>query len=246
MREYADDTTYYMLSAVSRTRGVTLALPAHFLKHMDCRRCQSEDLAELTCQKVHRGAKDVICNTPAKLRKAIEIIEGADQADKFVVCCSYKESTEVAAKAFKRIKSVGPDQVEIVLHDDAGARAEKFQAFQSPGGKRILCMDAKGNSDGLNLYAANNLILLDTPESFEVEEQLVGRLYRIGQTRPVTIHTIVVDDTIESRHADQRAGWREAKTKGVSIDADLDSASGGADATTYRTLKWLITGKKGN
>lgn len=239
-------------SSKELTRGLPLEhLPVNLVKHLDYRRCGERERKTETCEQVHGGAADTVCTIPAKLKKAVSIVTNADKKDTFLVCAGYPESTKAVAAALGGIAGIGVDEVETVLADDdlpghggAGTRAKKFQAFQSNGGKKILCMEFKGNCDGINLFAANHLILLDTPKSWEIEKQLIGRVYRIGQKRDVTVHTIVVEDTIESRQAKQREEWR--RSPDVNTDSILDDVETGDSAeAACRMLKWLITGKKG-
>ena len=234
-------------SSKELTRGLPLPyLSANLVKHMDFRRsCETNTD---TCAQVHGGDADTICGIPAKVKKLVSIVSNADPADTFLVCAGYPETTKAAAAALAGIERLGRDAVETVLADDdqpghggAGTRARKFQEFQSQHGKKVLCMEFKGNSDGINLFAANNLILLDTPKSWEIEKQLVGRVYRIGQQRDVTVHTIVVENTIESRQANQRQELR--RSAGSSTLDDVES--GDSATATCKMLKWLITGKKG-
>lgn len=54
-------------------------------------------------------------------------------------------------------------------------------------------------SVGLNLVMANQVILCDPWWAPAVEDQSVDRVYRLGQTRPVTVYKLVVENSIEDR-----------------------------------------------
>jgi superfamily II DNA/RNA helicase len=61
----------------------------------------------------------------------------------------------------------------------------------------FLSTDAGGT--GLNLQEADTVIQLDLPWNPAVLEQRVGRVHRMGQTRPVRVISLVTHGTIEDR-----------------------------------------------
>jgi len=54
-------------------------------------------------------------------------------------------------------------------------------------------------SVGLNLVAANQVILSDSWWAPAIEDQAVDRIHRLGQTRPTTVWRLVVEGSIEER-----------------------------------------------
>lgn len=52
---------------------------------------------------------------------------------------------------------------------------------------------------GLNLTAADYVIILDPWWNPAVENQAADRAHRIGQSRPVTIYRLIARDTVEER-----------------------------------------------
>src|SRR3546814_1366106 len=68
-------------------------------------------------------------------------------------------------------------------------RQEMVNAFQSsPSAFDVLILSPKAGGVGLTITAANNVIHLSRWWNPAVEDQATDRAYRIGQTRPVTIH----------------------------------------------------------
>ena len=77
-------------------------------------------------------------------------------------------------------------------------RGKLFENFNNdPGCRVFLSTDAGGV--GLNLQAASLLINLDIPWNPAVLEQRIGRVYRIGQKRNVSIINMVSTGTIENK-----------------------------------------------
>jgi SNF2 family DNA or RNA helicase len=87
-------------------------------------------------------------------------------------------------------------------------RTEAVSRFQRGEGDLFL-ISLKAGGTGLNLTAANFVILLDPWWNPAVEMQAADRAHRIGQRNPVTIYRLVTADTVEERvvelHARKRA-----------------------------------------
>ena len=90
----------------------------------------------------------------------------------------------------------------------AAERARLVEAFQRGEGDFFL-VSLKAGGLGLNLTAANYVILLDPWWNPAVEQQAADRAHRIGQKRPVTVYRLVAADTVEERvlalHAEKKA-----------------------------------------
>ena len=63
----------------------------------------------------------------------------------------------------------------------------------------IMLVSLKAGNAGLNLVAANNVIIFDPFWNPYIEEQAIDRAYRIGQKREVNVHRIIVPETVEDR-----------------------------------------------
>ena len=77
-------------------------------------------------------------------------------------------------------------------------RARRVDAFQNGEGDFFL-ISLKAGGAGLNLTAADYVIILDPWWNPAVENQAADRAHRIGQNRPVTIYRLIARDTVEER-----------------------------------------------
>jgi SNF2 family DNA or RNA helicase len=66
----------------------------------------------------------------------------------------------------------------------------------------ILLVSLRAGGTGLNLTRASHVVHFDRWWNPAVEDQATDRAHRIGQTRTVTVHTLVTAGTIEDRIAD--------------------------------------------
>ena len=78
-------------------------------------------------------------------------------------------------------------------------RASVVAEFQSESGPRIMLVSLKAGGTGLNLTAADHVFLLDPWWNPAVEDQAADRAHRIGQERPVLVHRLVAEATVEER-----------------------------------------------
>jgi len=78
----------------------------------------------------------------------------------------------------------------------ASQRREAFNKLYD-GRARVFVLGIRSGAVGLNLTRANHLIFLEKQNSAATREQAIGRVQRIGQTRPVYVHTLHMPQTID-------------------------------------------------
>jgi len=78
-------------------------------------------------------------------------------------------------------------------------RAGVVARFQDPGGPPLMLVSLTAGGLGLNLTAADHVVILDPWWNPAVEDQAASRAHRIGQERPVMVYRIVAEDTVEER-----------------------------------------------
>ncbi|WP_235854464.1 DEAD/DEAH box helicase [Nonomuraea aridisoli] len=101
-------------------------------------------------------------------------------------------------------------------------REELVRSFQD-GGVPVFLLSLKAAGTGLNLTRADHVIHYDRWWNPAVEDQATDRAHRIGQSRPVQVHRLIAEGTIEDRIAQMLAAKRSL--------ADAVLASGEAALT---------------
>ena len=80
--------------------------------------------------------------------------------------------------------------------------------FQSGNGGDVFLISLKAGGTGLNLTAADYVIILDPWWNPAVEDQAADRAHRMGQQRPVTVYRLIMKNSIEEKiihmHKDKR------------------------------------------
>lgn len=114
-------------------------------------------------------------------------------------------------------------------------RAKLVKEFQT-GEQSLFLISLKAGGTGLNLTAADYVIHLDPWWNPAVEDQASDRIYRIGQTRPVTIYRLIAAQTIEEKII------RLHQTKKSLADSLLDGSDMAHKLTKEEMLDLLRSG----
>ena len=78
-------------------------------------------------------------------------------------------------------------------------RERVLATYEQSDGPILLLISLRAGGVGLNLTAANHVWLMDCWWNSSIEDQAIDRVHRLGQTRAVTVHRLLVEHTIEDR-----------------------------------------------
>jgi SNF2 family DNA or RNA helicase len=84
-------------------------------------------------------------------------------------------------------------------------RRAEINRFQDQAGPPIFFISLRAGGVGVNLTAADYVILMDPWWNPAVENQAIDRTHRIGQTQPVTAYRLIASETVEERIAGLQA-----------------------------------------
>ena len=120
-------------------------------------------------------------------------------------------------------------RVPVQRRDDMVAR---FQAGEVP----VFLLSLKAGGTGLNLTRATHVVHYDRWWNPAVEDQASDRAYRIGQDRPVQVHRLVTEGTLEDRIADLLESKRDLAERVVGSGEGWISELSDADLARLVTL----------
>ncbi|MER6671546.1 DEAD/DEAH box helicase [Streptomyces sp. NPDC000983] len=112
-------------------------------------------------------------------------------------------------------------------------REEQVRRFQA-GEVPVFLLSLKAAGTGLNLTRAEHVVHYDRWWNPAVEAQATDRAYRIGQTRPVQVHRLIAEGTVEDRIADMLSRKKEL------ADAVLGSGEAALTELTDAELAELV------
>lgn len=137
--------------------------------------------------------KSIQSASRVKYEKLDEIVNQAIERGEKIVIYSPKFTHGVVGTLRDRYSHLGA-----VFMDGSNnkTRNKVIEDFQKDSNMKVMVMNKVGG-EGIPLTAANNLVFLWEPYSPGERRQVVGRVWRPGQKKPVKIFTLNVDDTID-------------------------------------------------
>ncbi|KAH9903989.1 RAD5-like protein [Xylariomycetidae sp. FL2044] len=78
-------------------------------------------------------------------------------------------------------------------------RDQSISALYNDPDTRVMLASLNACAVGINLVAADTVVLADSWWAPAIEDQAVNRVHRIGQTRDVTVWRLIVDKSVEER-----------------------------------------------
>jgi superfamily II DNA or RNA helicase len=121
----------------------------------------------------------------------------------------------------------------VVLTGDTRDRETPIRLFQS-GEVPLFLVSLKAGGTGLNLTAADTVILYDPWWNPAVEDQASGRAHRIGQDKAVFVHRLVMLGTVEEKMEELKTRKREL------VAGILDAERGATLALTEDDIEALF------
>ena len=117
----------------------------------------------------------------------------------------------------------------------AARRQEQVDRFQA-GEVPVFVVSLKAGGTGLNLTRATHVVHYDRWWNPAVEDQASDRAWRIGQDRPVQVHRLVCEGTVEDRIASLLADKRSIADAVVTAGEGWISELGDAELRTLVAL----------
>ncbi|EOD17057.1 Chromodomain helicase DNA binding protein, partial [Emiliania huxleyi CCMP1516] len=174
-----------------------------------------------------------VCNHPFLLRgvvqaEGLEAASDAEYAERLVLLDKLLPSLRAQGHRvllFSQFRMLLDLLEDYVAHRgfsherlDGGVTGERRQAaidrFCAPGSNTFLfLLGTKAGGVGINLTAADTVILFDPDWNPQNDVQAQARCHRIGQTKPVRVYRLVTRDTYEDqlyRSANKKLGLEQA------------------------------------
>lgn len=116
--------------------------------------------------------------------------------DKIIIFSQFQGFLDIVQSELRR------HQLAMLRFDGSmsiGERDSVINEFTKNPSVKILLMSLKCGNMGVNIVAANHIILLDPWWNPMIRRQAVARCHRIGQNKPVYIYRMMIKDTVEER-----------------------------------------------
>ncbi len=148
-----------------------------------------------------------------KLRRLVEIVsEAADGGRKVIVFSYFRDVLETVIEVLKGrdgvpgMPVIGPLTGDIPPAD----RQAMVDELTNAKGPAVLVSQIQAGGVGLNVQAASVIIIAEPQLTPSSEEQAIARAHRMGQVRPVDVHRLLCEDSVDQRVLELLEDKREA------------------------------------
>ena len=158
----------------------------------------------------------------AKYRRLVEILEEIfSNEEKAVLFSSFNAMSDIVVTDISHRFGVYVSNID--GRTPMGDRQPIIDTFSKVAGGALLVLNPRAAGTGLNITAANHVIHYNLEWNPAVEDQASARVYRRGQTRPVTVHRLFYINTVEEIINERLTRKRDlAKTAVVGQDGTDD------------------------
>jgi len=142
--------------------------------------------------ETHERLEALTSSNGHKISTVVRLVQ--ESAEKFVLFTQFHSAWKRVCKALTQANV----QFESIEGRMTPKRREKsIRDFQTKDNVRVFVMTTKTASVGITLTAGSQVIFLEPCLDVHVRKQAIGRVWRIGQTKPVTVTTLKTTNTID-------------------------------------------------
>ena len=132
----------------------------------------------------------------AKLERIKADIKGCPDGSKIAV---FSEFTRMLDLIERELELCRIECVRIQGSMSMEEREEALHQFNTQSSCTVILISTRAGGEGLNVQAANTVLLIEPCWNPALDDQAVARSYRLGQTSVVTVKKYIVSKSIEER-----------------------------------------------
>ncbi|KAJ2486455.1 hypothetical protein IWW37_005614 [Coemansia sp. RSA 2050] len=150
------------------------------------------------------GASNSSSRPSAKMQRILSILKAirrSNPEDKCVVFCEHLRAIELL---MVYLQKHGFSNIIYQGSMSKKQRDDAIASFSSDKSTPVMLLSKRAGAVGINLTAANHIIVESAWWNPSIDGQAIDRIYRIGQTKPVHVHILIAQDTVDEKlHAIQ-------------------------------------------
>ncbi|MGH9342098.1 MAG: DEAD/DEAH box helicase [Acidobacteriota bacterium] len=152
-----------------------------------------------------------------KLEAFFEVLESIlSGGHRVVVFSQFVQMLKIIERQVKRRK-IG----YVYLDGKTRDRRKVVRRFQECDDVPLFLMSLKAGGTGINLTAADYVVLFDPWWNPAVENQAIDRAHRIGRERPVTAYRMIARGTLEEKMLELKARKRDLADRVLASESDF-------------------------
>jgi len=157
-----------------------------------------------------------------KLKWTVDLLQRIQRAgEKAIIFTGYKTMQSILRQVlYERFRI----DAKIINGEVKGSRLDIIDEFGKASGFNVLILSPRAAGVGLNIVCANHVIHYTREWNPAIENQATDRVYRIGQTKPVTVYYPVmkcVDFTTAEVRLDELLAKKRKLMRNVIVPSDL-------------------------
>jgi SWI/SNF-related matrix-associated actin-dependent regulator 1 of chromatin subfamily A len=131
----------------------------------------------------------------AKVKALLELVRGYQaNGDRALIFTRFAKVIEILGEC---LASEGIEYLSLQGNTDVSARQELINEFNADETIPVFLLTTGSGGTGINLTAANKVIIFDQSDNPQDDIQAENRAHRLGQTRPVEIIRLISEGTVE-------------------------------------------------
>eukprot|EP00062_Callorhinchus_milii_P009757 gi/632953895/ref/XP_007892672.1/ PREDICTED: E3 ubiquitin-protein ligase SHPRH [Callorhinchus milii] len=217
---------------------------------LTCGHCFCNDCIAIIIEQYSTGArrsaiKCAVCRqtTTHKEISYVFTAETANKDDDIPIKGSHSTKVEAVIRTLKKIqlrypgakalvfstwqdvleiigKALFDNNLEFVQIDGLHKFQENLSAFKYDAKINILLLPLHTASNGLNIIEATHVLLVEPILNPAHELQAIGRVHRIGQTKPTVVHRFLIKATIEEKMQSMLKSAEKSHSKSAVINSE--------------------------
>ena len=130
----------------------------------------------------------------SKITKIIDIISAIPKTEKYLIFTSFATAANLISTILTK-----ENHTNVLITGKTPNRNDVLQSFRKNNNIKGLVITCFIGSEGLNITEANHVVFADFWWTYASFKQGYSRAWRMGQTKPVTVHAVMMRDSIETR-----------------------------------------------
>ncbi|EFP90631.2 uncharacterized protein PGTG_16657 [Puccinia graminis f. sp. tritici CRL 75-36-700-3] len=170
-----------------------------------------------------------------------------DRGHKVLVFSQFTSMLDIIQDWATELKGWRVSRIDGVTRQES--RREQMKEFnegEGPDACRLFLLSTRAGGVGINLVAADTVILFDSDWNPQQDLQAQDRVHRIGQTKPVLVFRFVSGNTIESKMLEKAGQKRKLETLVIGNGFDLTQKAEDDDANSDDDIQNILLGKQSN
>ncbi|KAH9461764.1 hypothetical protein MJO28_003476 [Puccinia striiformis f. sp. tritici] len=170
-----------------------------------------------------------------------------DRGHKVLVFSQFTSMLDIIQDWATELKGWRVCRIDGVTRQDSRREQMKdFNEGQGPDACHLFLLSTRAGGVGINLVAADTVILFDSDWNPQQDLQAQDRVHRIGQTKPVLVFRLVSGNTIESKILEKAGQKRKLETLVIGNGFDLTKKTEEEDLNSDEEIQNILLGKKSN